>query len=320
MDTGSHLLLGATLAGLAFVDPAVAAHPQLAHTLLFALLISSHAPDFDAIARINGYPSYLRHHRGITHSIPALFIWPALISLLTGFLFGTLDQFAHLYIWSFSAVFFHVSLDLFNAYGVQCFRPFSKKWFHLDVLSLYEPFLFLIHLLGLVLWIITPMRPDIIFGTIYSMTFIYILIRTIYHSFVVNSVRLKLNQPGKYHVIPSLHWFQWQFVFESSTFFYTGKVEFNNVIVVDIYEKDHVNPIVEATMSTDGVRAFLHFSQHIHVYFTKKKDGYEVKWRDMRFWHNHKLPFGVDVQLDHNLNVISQSMGWSKKTWEAPYI
>jgi inner membrane protein len=36
MDTGSHLLLGATLAGLAFVDPAVAANPQLAHSILFA--------------------------------------------------------------------------------------------------------------------------------------------------------------------------------------------------------------------------------------------------------------------------------------------
>jgi inner membrane protein len=40
----------------------------------------------------------------------------------------------------------------------------------------------------------------------------------------------------------------------------------------------------------------------------------------MHFWHNHKLPFGVDVQLDDNLNVVGQSIGWSKKTWEAPYV
>jgi inner membrane protein len=97
-------------------------------------------------------------------------------------------------------------------------------------------------------------------------------------------------------------------------------VDFKKVDVVDIYQKDHANPIIDATMGTDGVRAFLHFSKHIHVYFTKKTDGYEVNWRDMRFWHNHKLPFGVDVQLDDNLNVVGQSIGWSKKTWEAPYV
>ncbi|QGQ94736.1 metal-dependent hydrolase [Paenibacillus psychroresistens] len=320
MDTGSHLLMGATLAGLAFIDPAVAAHPQLAQTILFASLLGSHAPDLDAVARIKSYSSYIRNHRGITHSLPALFIWPALVSLIMGLIFGTLDQFAHLYFWSFVAVTLHVLLDLFNAYGVQCFRPLSKKWFHLDVLSIYEPFFFVIHLTGLALWIMTSLNPVPIFIAVYLLTFLYILVRSVHHSIVVKRVHLKMNQVGIYHVIPSLHWFRWQFVFESDSFFYTGKVDYKKVVVVDIYHKDRANPVIEATMGTDGVRAFLHFTQHIHVYFTKKTDGYEVNWRDMRFWHNHKLPFGVDVQLDENLNVVGQSMGWSKKTWEAPYV
>jgi inner membrane protein len=51
MDTGSHLLFGATLAGLAFFDPVVSAHPEVAHAVLAATLLGSHAPDFDTLTR-----------------------------------------------------------------------------------------------------------------------------------------------------------------------------------------------------------------------------------------------------------------------------
>jgi inner membrane protein len=320
MDTGSHLLFGATLAGLAFFDPAVSAHPELAHAVLAATLLGSHAPDFDTLTRIKGYSNYIRHHRGITHSLPALFICPALISLLMGYLFGEMHQFAHLYFWSFIAVVFHVCLDLFNAYGVQSFRPFSQKWFHMDVLSLYEPFLFLIHVLGLVGWIFTSYSPSTIFGAVYAVTLVYILVRMFHHYLVVKRVKFELNQEGICHVIPDLHWFRWQFVLETDTFSYTGKVNYRDVTVHDVYQKDSDNEVVQASMGTDGVRAFLHFAQRVHVSFTVKKDGYEVKWRDLRFCHNRKLPFGVDVQLDQNLNVIEDKIGWNKKSWDPPYV
>jgi inner membrane protein len=45
-----------------------------------------------------------------------------------------------------------------------------------------------------------------------------------------------------------------------------------------------------------------------------------VQWRDLRFWYRHKLPFGVDVRLDRELNVVSDTLGWTKKAWEPPYV
>ncbi|WP_231506424.1 hypothetical protein [Paenibacillus sp. UNC451MF] len=45
-----------------------------------------------------------------------------------------------------------------------------------------------------------------------------------------------------------------------------------------------------------------------------------MKWRDVRFWYNHRLPFGVDVQLDRNLNVVDHSLGWWKKAWDPPFV
>lgn len=320
MDTGSHLLFGATLAGLAFLDPVVASHPILAQAVLASTMLGSHAPDFDSLTRLKSYSSYIRNHRGITHSIPAMFVWPALISVLMGSIFGVMEQFGHLYLWSFIAVVFHVFLDLFNVYGVQCFRPFNRNWHHMDVLSLFDPFLFLIHVLGLICWATTSLFPALIFTIIYGLTVIYIALRTIYHHQVVKHVQKELKQIGLCHIVPSLHWFRWQFVLESDAYFYTGKVDYAKVIVLDSYRKDLNNPVVVATLGTDGVRAFLHFAQRIHVSFIEKHDGYEVKWRDLRFWYNHKLPFGVDVQLDRELKVTGHSIGWSKKSWDPPYV
>lgn len=320
MDTGSHLLFGATLAGLAMLDPAVAQQPELANALLASTLLGSHAPDFDTAARLKGYSAYIHYHRGVTHSLPALLIWPLLISLPMACGFGVMGAVSHLYFWTMLSVVFHVLLDLLNAYGVQCFRPFSRKWHHLDILALYDPFLFLLHAAGLVVWMATNADPARLFAGIYAATFLYIAVRGLQHARLVRNVREHFQESGFCHVVPGLHWFRWQFVLETERHFYTGKIEYGQVKLHDVYEKDRCHPAVQATLGTDGVRAFLHFAQRVHVVITEKHDGYEVQWRDVRFWHDHKLPFGVDVTLDRNMRVRSHTLGWSKRAWDPPYV
>ncbi|NEW06473.1 metal-dependent hydrolase [Paenibacillus sp. SYP-B3998] len=330
MDTGSHLLFGVTLAGLACLEPAVAQEPALAHAILAGTLIGSHAPDFDTLARIRGYASYVRIHRGITHSLPALFIWPIVLSLPLAALFGVWDHLISLYLWTFAAVVFHVFLDLFNVYGVQCLRPFSKKWFHLDTLCLYEPFLFGIHTVGVMLWLLVWMGSNqahvgAMFAIIYGVSVIYIAIRFIQRFHLVKRVSFHINQKGICHLIPGLSWFHWQFVLEGKSDFYLGTIQFGKIEIQEEYKRTDythhdTHPIVQATLATDGVRAFLHFAQRIHVCWKEKHDGYEVQWRDVRFWHKQKLPFGVNVLLDRDMNVVSHTLGWDKKAWDPPYV
>jgi inner membrane protein len=234
MDTGSHLLFGGTLAGLAFLQPEVAQDPALGHAILTAALIGSHAPDLDAVARLKSNSYYIRHHRGITHSIPALFIWPSVIGLPIAALFGVWDHAFTLYVWTLLAVAFHVVLDLFNVYGVQCLRPFSQKWFHLDILSLYEPFLIGIHLSGLLLWLVGSINPGRLFLFIYAVTFLYIGIRSYQHHRLVRKVKRQINSNSICHVIPGLHWMRWQFVLETEDDFYMGEIRFQSVLVKEI--------------------------------------------------------------------------------------
>jgi inner membrane protein len=320
MDTGSHLLFGATLAGLAMLQPDVSQDPALAHAVLTATMLGSHAPDFDSVIRLKGYAAYVRHHRGITHSLPALLAWPVVIALPIAALFGVWPHFWSLLLWTFAAVVFHVGLDLFNAYGVQCLRPFSQRWHHLDTLSLFDPFLFAVHAAGLLLWAAGLAKPGPMFFVIYAATLVYIGIRWLHHGSVVRMVKRKIGQDGICHVVPSLWWFHWQFVMETEIAFYNGVVSWGRVSVQDEFGKDRSHPAIQATLGTDGVRAFLHFAQRVHVRLTERNDGYDVQWRDLRFWYRHKLPFGVDVRLDRELNVVSDTLGWTKKAWEPPYV
>lgn len=320
MDTGSHLLLGVTLAGLAHVTPVVAQDPALAHALMIATVVGSHAPDFDTVARLRGISFYIRFHRGITHSIPALFLWPIAISLPLAWAFGLIEHLGVLYLWTMLAVVFHVFLDMLNAYGVQCARPINRRWVHLDVLAIFEPFLFAVHAVAAVWWLAFGGEAQILFPAAYGITLLYIAVRAWQHMRLIRRVTTALDTSGVCHVIPSFHPFHWRFVVETEQFFYTGKIEYSHVMLEDLYPKQLSDAIIQATVGVDGVRAFLGFAQRIHVTWKEIQDGYEVTWSDVRFWYDRKLPFGVDVRLDRDLNVVNHRLGWRKKAWDPPFV
>ncbi|MNP59061.1 hypothetical protein D3C76_1540290 [compost metagenome] len=68
------------------------------------------------------------------------------------------------------------------------------------------------------------------------------------------------------------------------------------------------------------MQTFLSFAEKVHVSITEVQDGFLVQWRDVRFWHNSKLPFGVDVKLDADFRVMREKLYWSKKIWDPPYV
>ncbi|MCE5172079.1 metal-dependent hydrolase [Paenibacillus profundus] len=331
MDTASHLLFGVTLAGAACLHPQIAEHPQLFGAVLAATLIGSHAPDFDTVTRLRSYAAYLRHHRGLTHAVPAWFIWPLVIALPLSSLFHVWESWPIVALWTFIAVMFHVGLDWLNAYGVQAALPFTSKWLHKDVLCLFDPVLFGIHMAVLSSWLwLDRQGASSLFAAAYALTFLYILWRWGTCSRVLQQLRMQF--PGALHhqLIPDLSLCRWQYVVETEDCYSTGWViqasplSMCTPLRFDFharYEKSFsLNPIIERTLATDGVRAFHGFAERVVVHAQQWKDGYKVVWNDVRFWHRRGLPFGVEVELDEQLNVVKTKLGWSKKGWEPPYV
>ncbi len=318
MDTASHLLTGATLGGLAMNQPAVMQHPELAAAIITGTLIGSHAPDFDVLSRLKGFTTYLRHHRGITHSLPALVAWPAVIALPLGWLFGVMEEVSLIYMWTCIAVVIHVGLDLLNSYGVQCLRPFKKKWMHLDMICLFDPFLFTLHSAGLLLWLLTAIQPGPLFVGIYGLSALYLILRAVQHRYNMARVKQHYKSEGIYHVIPTVNPILYQTVLETDTHFYMGQIRYGQVKEEERYERKSEDEIITLTKQIDGVRAFLQFAQRIHVQYIARQDGYEISWSDARFYHNRKMNFGVDVILNERKECVSLKLGYRSRNWVSP--
>lgn len=325
MDSASHLLLGFTLAGASMAIPAVAADPTLQHALIAASMLGSHAPDLDAVARLKGEAAYLRIHRGITHSLPAPLVWAIVIGWPIALLFGKMDQFCLLLLWTMLAVCFHITLDLFNGYGVQCLRPFTRRWLHLDSLCLFDPYIFGSHLLCGLLWLSGLATPVIgfVFVCLYGLTFVYMGWRLAERLRWQRRLRSALGRRTRVSLLPLMSGRAWQFVAEGPEMYESGKISSQGIVheatIVKTSSLSGTEPAL-ATMQTDGVRAFLSFATNVHVQVQEKLDGYEVTWSDVRFWSNDKLPFTAAVTLDRNLIVQSTRLGWDKKTFEPPYV
>ncbi len=123
------------------VDPVVANHTMTFTAVMAGTIIGSQAPDVDTVLKLRNNAIYIRHHRGITHSLPAVAIWPILITLVLAFIIQDANVF-HLWLWTFLAVALHVFVDIFNAYGTQAIRPFSRKWVALGVINTFDPIIF----------------------------------------------------------------------------------------------------------------------------------------------------------------------------------
>ena len=145
MDNLTHSLIGLTAAkaGLEKLSPGA--------TVLCVL--AANAPDADIITGILGDRwIYLRHHRGITHSIVgalAIAIALPLIFYLVDLLVARIRKrppsvkLVGLLIASLIATATHPFMDWTNNYGVRPWLPWSSQWIYGDFLFVIDPVLWL---------------------------------------------------------------------------------------------------------------------------------------------------------------------------------
>ncbi len=200
MDTGTHVVMGFAIGGLATLDPVVAESAVTSQSVLIGAIIGSQIPDIDTVLKLRNNAVYIRNHRGITHSIPAVLIWPLLI-LAVLYPFYPEANLLHLWIWTFLAVFLHVFVDIFNAYGTQAIRPFSSKWVALGVINTFDPIIFGIHVVGLVLWGF-GFDPGPTFLYMYMIIILYYILRFFVQHAVKSAVKKKSRMLKRSSFLP----------------------------------------------------------------------------------------------------------------------
>ncbi|WP_428909530.1 metal-dependent hydrolase [Niallia sp. Krafla_26] len=310
MDTGTHVVMGLALGGLATLDPVVAENPATASAVLISVIVGSQAPDIDTVLKLKNNAVYIRNHRGITHSIPAVMLWPIAI---TGLVYAFIPEanLLHLWLWTFLAVFLHVFVDIFNAYGTQALRPFSHKWVALGVINTFDPIIFGLHLVGLLLWIFGA-DPGFTFAAIYAVLVAYYIIRFRTRKAVYQEVKSLIPDATEIIISPTLKFHQWKIAVMNEHQFFVGRSENQKVQILDQFNRVAIpeTPVLEAAKKDDNLSAFLSFSPVYRWEVDEYDDSYEVRFIDLRYRSKDYYPFVAVVQLDSDLQIINSYTGW----------
>ena len=302
--------MGIGLGALSTLDPAIAQSPLTAHAVMLGTIIGSQAPDIDTVLKMRNNAVYIRNHRGITHSIPAVLLWPLLI---TGFL-GLLIPGAnilHLWLWTFLAVFIHVFVDIFNAYGTQALRPLTSRWIALGVINTFDPFIFGIHVAGLILWAFGS-DPGMTFILVYIIMFIYYIARFREQKLVKDAVKEQIPAATKIILSPTLRYHKWKVAVRTEDTFYVAVANRGKVTIVDRFDRKPVphHPAIEAAKHDKNLAAFLSFSPIFRFELKEADEAYEVKFIDLRYRSNGHYPFVAVVRLNSEFEITNSYTGW----------
>nr|WP_307189894.1 metal-dependent hydrolase [Geomicrobium sp. JCM 19037] len=82
MDSATHVVMGVGLCGLATLDPVVAQDQVTFGAAVVGIMLGSQAPDLDTVLKMKNNATYIKNHRGATHSLPAVLLWSVLISVV----------------------------------------------------------------------------------------------------------------------------------------------------------------------------------------------------------------------------------------------
>lgn len=312
MDTGTHVVMGIGLGGLAMLDPVVAQSPVTSEAVTIGAFAGSLVPDFDTLFKFQDNAAYIRQHRGISHSVPAMLIWPVLVISII-FLFLPNTAVLHLWLWTFAAVVLHVFVDIFNAYGTQALRPFTRKWIALGIINIFDPVIFFSHAAGIVTWMLGLMPPGITFLCVYILLFFYYLWRIWTHHQVVEQIKNKIPDAEYINVSPSFRWSQWHISVRTPTEYHVAEVNRHGIVIFDTYDRVPVpdNELMQIVKQDENVQAFLAFSPIYRWEKTEYPHFDEVRFIDLRYRDKDgHYPFVAIVLVNRENHIVSSFTGW----------
>lgn len=316
MDTLTHALTGLGVAALSQAHPDIAANPQTREAVFWVAQLASQIPDLDIIMRLKNHSTYLRHHRGFSHSLPAQFAGSILAAAAVKLFYPSASIF-HLLVIALIAVFLHVGLDLLTSYGTQAFAPFRRGKYAYDLLSIVDPFLMVLFTVGAMNWFGGIADPTSVFKLIFSLSGLYVFIKWCVAKRVkfVTGERFKQERVIACSIIPTFSPNRWQYVIETKKAFHVGTTTIlsGKIIAQEEYPKPKPHKVIVKAHQSKRLCAFSEIARHRFYAWHKVNDGYLVVCSDLRYRLGPLTPFSVYVLLDQDLQVVKSGMGSSPK-------
>jgi inner membrane protein len=207
MDTITHAMMGLTLYGA--IDKRNMSKEQK-RAFFFATLVGSQIPDSDVISSLwdtNG--RYQMWHRGITHSIFLVPVFALLISYFSKLIFKVPLQ--PVFYIAMLAVFFHNTIDNFNAWGTGYLEPFSSIRLTFGTIPIVDLVFWALMIGGFIFSRFKTVihRPHLIFRTVGMLMFLHVMIQSLQGGLLYHQNHKQFEQvalsadfvPGQFSVI-----------------------------------------------------------------------------------------------------------------------
>ncbi|MRG87530.1 metal-dependent hydrolase [Salinibacillus xinjiangensis] len=311
MDTATHISMGVALGGLATLDPVVQQDSTLFTCVMVGTIVGSNAPDFDTLLKLKNNAVYIRNHRGITHSIPAVIVWGVTIATVIH-TFVPQVNFVHLYFWTFLAVILHVFVDIFNAYGTQAARPINRNWIALGFINTFDPYIFGLHAVGIVAWLLFGADPGITFLLLYFIIALYYVKRYFDKKEIVSKIEQHFDDVESIVTSPTIKHNVWRIAITTTENFYVARAEGGKIKILDQFKRKKLpdHPAMHKALQDDNVQAFIFFSP-VYRWEIEESDNYtEVRFIDLRYRSKGHYPFVAVVKLDSDYHIRNSYTGW----------
>ena len=322
------------------------------------LVLAAEASDIDVFWALRGPVAGLQHHRGWTHAFVGVPVMAALTLLVVWgwirlFNKRRLDPSAPmtmgpkhlpirwgvLYAIALLGPLSHILLDYTTAYGIRMFEPFSYKWVDWDTVSIIEPFMLIVLILGLTLPALFGLIHEEIgarqplfrgrAGAIAALVAVALMwgVRDFYHRRAVAALESRIYQGQDALRVSAFPYpwnpFVWHGVIETRDFYQTmlvdclgGRIDLR----VHTYYKPEETPVLEAAKNSYLGRVYLDWARYPLMTTERFEYGqvaYRVRCIDLRYSYPGRTTLlGGSVDLNRNLQVVAQR--WGRRLQRVP--
>ena len=315
------------------------------------LTLAAEAPDLDVLARFRGPVFGFAHHRGFTHSFLGT---PIMAAVVVGFVYlvwrlrgrkakdpNLPPRWGLLFLYACLAGLSHLLLDFTNNYGVRPFWPFVEKWYSWDIVFIFEPLMFGMLLLGLIVPALFSLidrevgarsrRPRGRLAATLALLGVALMwcVRDFEHrraAAALISRNYEGTDPLRASAYPTMvDPFYWYAVVETQAFFVLAPVDARVPDVdpegrLEIRYKPEETPITLAAKQSYLGRVYLDWARYpLTETEALPQGGYIVHFQDLRFVQlpgplnrrsGTRRALGAAVQLDKNLHVVAYIFGF----------
>lgn len=315
-------------------------HAGLNRKTRFATLtvvLGANLPDIDLVAFLNGSATYLKYHRGITHSILGVTALALLLAWVVWVLGRKAKPKSGLPLagrWLLLAAGLgtgsHLLLDFTNSYGARPFLPFSGRWYSWDIMFIFDPLLWGLLIVGLGLPMILRLVSEEVgirrarprWGAVFSLCALLSLwgVRDFAHRRVLTQLDAHTysdENPLRLGAFPSpVNPFAWTGVVETDSGFHVlpadALAEGVEPESSQLFHKAEPSPALQAALETRTGSIFMNFARFPWAQVEETEQGFDVSVRDLRFTGSRLRGRGfvVDVQLDKTLHPLFESFSF----------